>query len=72
MQVGLVFQFPERHFLGRDILSELTFAWPQGMEYWADRQRLSMRMQQVCVGQILYFNCVSDLYCCKKVHQAVS
>ena len=27
-RVGLVFQFPERHFLGRNILEELTFAWP--------------------------------------------
>eukprot|EP00884_Botryococcus_braunii_P005846 jgi/Botrbrau1/15262/Bobra.0382s0004.1 len=26
-QVGLVFQFPERHFLGTTIGSELTFAW---------------------------------------------
>lgn len=26
-KVGMVFQFPERHFLGHDIQSELTFGW---------------------------------------------
>lgn len=25
--VGMVFQFPERHFLGHNIQSELTFGW---------------------------------------------
>lgn len=25
--VGMVFQFPERHFLGHNIRSELTFGW---------------------------------------------
>ena len=28
-RVELVFQFPERHFLGKTVLQELTFAWPQ-------------------------------------------
>lgn len=27
-RVGMVFQFPERHFLGHNIRSELTFGWP--------------------------------------------
>ena len=26
--VGLVFQFPERHFLGETLVEELTFGWP--------------------------------------------
>ena len=26
-RVGLVFQFPERHFLGKTMLDELTFGW---------------------------------------------
>jgi energy-coupling factor transporter ATP-binding protein EcfA2 len=30
-RVGLVFQFPERHFLGHNVLSELTFTWPPAM-----------------------------------------
>lgn len=48
-QVGLVFQFPERHFLGEDVLEELVFTWPrkQGLEYMAEQNRLSMRLQQV-------------------------
>lgn len=29
--VGLVFQFPERHFLGDNIVNELTFTWPRTM-----------------------------------------
>lgn len=28
-RVGMVFQFPERHFLGHTIRSELTFGWPK-------------------------------------------
>eukprot|EP00210_Caulerpa_lentillifera_P008837 g8432.t1 len=27
--VGMVFQFPERHFLGHTIRTELTFGWPR-------------------------------------------
>ncbi|GLC41555.1 hypothetical protein PLESTB_000702600 [Pleodorina starrii] len=46
-QVGLVFQFPERHFLGEDLMQELTFTWPRLMQYWGERQALSARMQQV-------------------------
>jgi energy-coupling factor transporter ATP-binding protein EcfA2 len=44
LQVGLVFQFPERHFLGEDVLQELTFAWPRT---YPERQQLSMRLPQV-------------------------
>ncbi|EFJ41516.1 hypothetical protein VOLCADRAFT_77566 [Volvox carteri f. nagariensis] len=46
-QVGLVFQFPERHFLGEDLMQELTFTWPRLTQYWGERQALSARMQQV-------------------------
>ena len=28
VRVGLVFQFPERHFLGETLVEELTFGWP--------------------------------------------
>ncbi|KAG1667424.1 hypothetical protein FOA52_004841 [Chlamydomonas sp. UWO 241] len=43
-RVGLVFQFPERHFLGDTIASELSVAWPPSM---ASRWELSNRTQQV-------------------------
>lgn len=46
-QVGLVFQFPERHFLGGDLMEELTFAWPRDFKYWGQRQALAVRLQQV-------------------------
>ncbi|GFR52485.1 hypothetical protein Agub_g15055, partial [Astrephomene gubernaculifera] len=46
-QVGLVFQFPERHFLGADIMQELSFTWPRLPQYWGERQALAARMQQV-------------------------
>ncbi|KXZ54876.1 hypothetical protein GPECTOR_4g948 [Gonium pectorale] len=45
-QVGLVFQFPERHFLGEDLMQELTFTWPRLPQYWGERQILSGKMQQ--------------------------
>ena len=37
-RVGIVFQFPERHFLGRTVLSELTFGWPTKAEYYPRRR----------------------------------
>eukprot|EP00879_Flechtneria_rotunda_P008449 GHRR01008850.1.p1 GENE.GHRR01008850.1~~GHRR01008850.1.p1 ORF type:complete len:372 (+),score=96.18 GHRR01008850.1:658-1773(+) len=46
-RVGLVFQFPERHFLGDDVMSEMTFTWPRDMAYWGQRQAMAVRMQQV-------------------------
>mmetsp|Transcript_10062 Transcript_10062/g.21517 ORF Transcript_10062/g.21517 Transcript_10062/m.21517 type:complete len:350 (+) Transcript_10062:349-1398(+) len=46
-QVGLVFQFPERHFLGEDLFQELTFTWPRSARFYAERQALAMRVQQV-------------------------
>ncbi|EEH59616.1 ATP-binding cassette superfamily, partial [Micromonas pusilla CCMP1545] len=44
-RVGIVFQFPERHFLGRTVLSELTFGWPTKAEYYPRRRELATRMQ---------------------------
>jgi energy-coupling factor transporter ATP-binding protein EcfA2 len=48
-QVGLVFQFPERHFIGGDLLTELTFGWPRGTgpEAWAERAALSARLDRI-------------------------
>lgn len=43
--MGLVFQFPERHFLGKNMLQELTFAWPQSPEAFPKRRQLALRMQ---------------------------
>jgi energy-coupling factor transport system ATP-binding protein len=43
-QVGLVFQFPERHFLGETVASELSFAWPPSTEL---RWEMSNRAQSV-------------------------
>lgn len=42
--VGMVFQFPERHFLGSTIENELTFGWPTS---FVERQVLSARVYQV-------------------------
>jgi len=44
-RVGLVFQFPERHFLGNTMLQELTFGWPQSPESFPKRRQLALRMQ---------------------------
>lgn len=44
-RVGLVFQFPERHFLGKTVLQELTFAWPQSPESFPKRRELALRLQ---------------------------
>jgi energy-coupling factor transporter ATP-binding protein EcfA2 len=44
-RVGLVFQFPERHFLGKTVLQELTFAWPQSPEAFDERRRAALRLQ---------------------------
>jgi energy-coupling factor transporter ATP-binding protein EcfA2 len=46
-QVGLVFQFPERHFLGDDVMAEMTFTWPRDVAYWGQRQAMAVRMQRV-------------------------
>lgn len=46
-QVGLVFQFPERHFLGDDVMQEMTFTWPRAKSHWGQRQAMAVRMQQV-------------------------
>lgn len=40
-RVGLCFQFPERHFLGRTILEELTFGWPQNAKSFRMRRDLA-------------------------------
>lgn len=47
LQVGLVFQFPERHFLGDDVMAEMTFTWPRDVAYWGQRQAMAVRMQRV-------------------------
>lgn len=44
---GLVFQFPERHFLGTTLGEELTVGWPSGMQWMGERQALSARAYQV-------------------------
>jgi len=33
-----VFQFPERHFIGRTMSQELTFGWPLSPEQLLERQ----------------------------------
>lgn len=44
---GIVFQFPERHFLGDSILQELTFGWPQRAEDRIAREQLAERLTNV-------------------------
>lgn len=47
-EAGLVFQFPERHFLGDTLAEELTIAWPTGgPAALAAQQMLSRRVFQV-------------------------
>ncbi|KAF8062780.1 CDKC-1 [Scenedesmus sp. PABB004] len=46
-QVGLVFQFPERHFLGDDVMAEMTFTWPRDTAFWGQRSAMAVRMQRV-------------------------
>ncbi|KAF5827761.1 P-loop containing nucleoside triphosphate hydrolase protein [Dunaliella salina] len=46
-KVGLVFQFPERHFLGSDIFSELTFSWPRDPAFFMQQQILRARVEKV-------------------------
>lgn len=43
-KVGIVFQFPERHFLGKTLLQELTFGWPQSQNAFTKRRELAYRM----------------------------
>ena len=38
LQAGLVFQFPERHFIGRTLSQELTVGWPLAPEQILERQ----------------------------------
>ena len=45
---GIVFQFPERHFLGDTLAEELTFAWPVGTPAaMAAQQVLTSRVHHV-------------------------
>lgn len=44
---GLVFQFPDRHFLGATIEEELTFGWPSGAGEEAQRVAKSLRTRKV-------------------------
>lgn len=47
-QVGMVFQFPERHFLGHTIRSELTFGWAQTLTaYQTNIQRVQSALRSV-------------------------
>ncbi|PRW20876.1 ABC transporter I family member chloroplastic [Chlorella sorokiniana] len=46
-QAGLVFQFPERHFIGRTMSAELTVGWPLAPEQVLERQALAVRTHQV-------------------------
>ena len=46
-QAGLVFQFPERHFLGATLEEELTFGWPNRPGDQGSRLALSMRARKV-------------------------
>jgi hypothetical protein len=47
-----VFQFPERHFLGDDVMAEMTFTWPRDINYWGQRQAMAVRMQRVSAAVI--------------------
>ena len=55
---GIVFQFPERHFLGSTIAEELTFGWPRGggQAAYDARRRLGAQagvaMETVSMGDV--------------------
>lgn len=49
---GLVFQFPERHFIGRTLGEELTVGWPQGPEWAALAARASQVLAVVGLSQL--------------------
>jgi energy-coupling factor transporter ATP-binding protein EcfA2 len=47
-EAGIVFQFPERHFVGRTLQEELTIGWPvQGPDALLKQQLLTTRTYQV-------------------------
>ena len=47
-EAGLVFQFPERHFVGRTLQDELTIGWPvNGPDAMVKQQMLTARTYQV-------------------------
>ncbi len=46
-QAGLVFQFPERHFIGRTMSAELTVGWPVAPEQLLLRSQLAQRTHAV-------------------------
>ena len=47
-EAGIVFQFPERHFVGRTLQEELTIGWPvQGPDAALKQQMLTTRTYQV-------------------------
>ena len=48
VQAGLVFQFPERHFIGRTMSQELTVGWPLSPEQVLERQ-----VRRRCVAGLL-------------------
>ncbi|GFH13048.1 ABC transporter domain-containing protein, partial [Haematococcus lacustris] len=66
-RVGLVFQFPERHFLGQDVLSELTFTWPRDIGFMWEQERQRQRITRsgclpdLCVGQVMHAVGLSDI-----------
>lgn len=45
-RAGVVFQFPERHFVGSSIHGELTLSWPRNGDLF-QRQVLAQRLFQV-------------------------
>lgn len=48
LAAGMVFQFPERHFLGSTIQEELVFGWPSRPDDGMARLGLTMRARAVC------------------------
>lgn len=52
MDAGIVFQFPERHFLGTTVAEEIVVGWPTAQSEGAlyKRQILTQRVQQVLMA----------------------
>jgi energy-coupling factor transporter ATP-binding protein EcfA2 len=52
MDAGIVFQFPERHFLGATVAEEIVVGWPTAQSDGAlyKRQILTQRVQQVLMA----------------------
>lgn len=51
-KVGIVWQFPERHFLGETVAEELSFGWPPGDMRWQAASRTQQVLAMVGLSSV--------------------